>query len=515
MVKDVTMDAKDAKEVVEAPKVEAEVKVLPFGFHSVQKTVSRLEKAIGTHNALAVQRAFRHNTEVRRNVTRGQLTKTIEWYVPEGSAGRESMLKYAGMLPEDPVAEEPEADAVMEGEDKGEDAAEAEKKVAKKDKPRTAITPELQVYVHTLVVSSLVREKLTQDAAACVTNLLEYATEFNVRTVDPFVARAWQYYSDCYEALGQIESIRSHLLAAHRTACLRHDEIGQATLLNLLLRNLLHFNLYDQAFKLISKTVFPEAVSNCQLLRYLYYFGKIQAVQLDYSDAYQKLMQCTRKQTDQIGLGFRTIVHKLVIIVQLLMGEVPERKVFDEKADMRGPLLPYFKLTKAVRVGDLLEFNEVLKQYSDLFNKDKTYTLILRLRHNVIKTGLRKINMSYSCISFEDISNKLHLGSAEDAEFICAKAIRDGVIDAQIDHEKKWMTSKEMSNIYITTEPQQAFHKRISFCMDTHNQAVKNMQYPPDAYKKDLESAEERANRESEEQEELAEALKDEMEEED
>lgn len=266
---------------------------------------------------------------------------------------------------------------------------------------------------------------------------------------------------------------------------------------------------------MISKTVFPEAVSNCQFLRYLYYFGKIQAVQLDYSDAYQKLMQCTRKQTDQIGLGFRTIVHKLVIIVQLLMGEVPERKIFDEKQDMRIPLLPYFNLTKAVRVGDLLEFNEVLKKYSDLFKKDKTYTLILRLRHNVIKTGLRKINVSYSCISFEDICTRLHLGSPEDAEFICAKAIRDGVIDAEIDHEKKWMTSKELSNIYVTTEPQQAFHKRITFCMDVHNEAVKSMQYPPDAYKKDLLSAEERANRESEEQEELEEALKDEMEEED
>jgi hypothetical protein len=39
---------------------------------------------------------------------------------------------------------------------------------------------------------------------------------------------------------------RSHLLALHRTAVLRHDEYGQETLLNLLLRNYLHYNLYDQ-----------------------------------------------------------------------------------------------------------------------------------------------------------------------------------------------------------------------------------------------------------------------------
>ena len=40
---------------------------------------------------------------------------------------------------------------------------------------------------------------------------------------------------------------RRHLLALHRTAVLRHDEYGAETLLNLLLRNYLHYNLYDQA----------------------------------------------------------------------------------------------------------------------------------------------------------------------------------------------------------------------------------------------------------------------------
>lgn len=49
----------------------------------------------------------------------------------------------------------------------------------------------------------------------------------------------------------------------------RHDEIGQATTLNLLLRNLLSQNLLDQAYKLASKTNFPENCSNNQFCRYL------------------------------------------------------------------------------------------------------------------------------------------------------------------------------------------------------------------------------------------------------
>jgi hypothetical protein len=35
-------------------------------------------------------------------------------------------------------------------------------------------------------------------------------------------------------------------MSAHSTAVVRHDVVGQETLLNLLLRNYLHYNLYDQ-----------------------------------------------------------------------------------------------------------------------------------------------------------------------------------------------------------------------------------------------------------------------------
>jgi hypothetical protein len=35
-------------------------------------------------------------------------------------------------------------------------------------------------------------------------------------------------------------------MAAHSTAVVRHDAVGQETLLNLLLRNYLAYNLYDQ-----------------------------------------------------------------------------------------------------------------------------------------------------------------------------------------------------------------------------------------------------------------------------
>lgn len=119
-----------------------------------------------------------------------------------------------------------------------------------------------------------------------------------------------------------------------------------------------------------------------------------------------------------------------------------------------------------------------------------------RLRHNVIKAGVRMINLSYSRISLSDIALKLQLDSPEDAEFIVAKAIRDGVIDATIDHEKGHVQSKENVDIYSTNEPQGAFHQRVSFCLDLYNQSVRAMRFPPKSYSKNLESLEEQRERE-------------------
>ena len=76
-----------------------------------------------------------------------------------------------------------------------------------------------------------------------------------------------------------------------------------------------------------------------------------------------------------------------------------------------------------------------------------------------------------------------------DAEYVVAKAIRDGVIDATIDHTGGFVHSSEGNDIYSTAAPTQAFHDRISFCLEVRNEAVKSMSYAPDAHKKELEEA--------------------------
>lgn len=127
----------------------------------------------------------------------------------------------------------------------------------------------------------------------------------------------------------------------------------------------------------------------------------------------------------------------------------------------------------------------------------QTYGLIEKFHFRKTKLNIVYISgLSYSRISPSDIARKLGLDSRVDAEFIVAKAIRDGVIEATLDPENGYMRSKETTDIYCTREPLLAFHQRITFCLDLHNQSVKAMRYPPKSYGKDLESAEERRERE-------------------
>lgn len=170
------------------------------------------------------------------------------------------------------------------------------------------------------------------------------------------------------------------------------------------------------------------------------------------------------------------------------MGEIPDRHVFFTKG-MKAELLPYMHITQAVRKGDLAVYTNVVAEHTTRFQMDGTHTLISRLAHQVVKAGLRNLNISYSRLSLQDVADRLGLPSAQSAEFVVAKAVRDGVLEATIYHKEGYLQSHELLDVYATKEPTEAFHRRIAYCLTTHNDAVKGMRYPPDAYKKQLEKS--------------------------
>jgi 26S proteasome regulatory subunit N3 len=499
--KDVEMKdaSKDGKEEVakkeekkEPPKDPKTVLIEQLGL--ALRTISA---SVASGETRAMGRVIRLFANLRRTMMPEVLQTLVQDYVDAGNPHKALYLSLVPATGDVQMATESKA----EGE-KSEKAPEA--KLPTIQKP---LAPEIEAFAVLLLLLRLFDQKEKAKAFECVNALVPWLKAFNRPTLNLFSARAFFYFSLAYEQAGRLSEIRPELLAAYRTACLRHDSMGQATLLNLLLRNYLAFNLYEQALKLVQKTNFPESRPNAQYARYLLYIGQIKAVQLEYSDSHSKLMQAIRKspQSPNVALGFKLCATKLAIVVELLMGGVPDRTTFMQK-EMKEQLRPYYAITQAVRSGDLNSFKDVVQQHEALFKKDKTLTLINRLRYNVIKTGLRSISLSYSRISLEDICTKLSGGGGksvgletpQDAAGIVAKAIVDGVIDANIDYDGGFVKSKQRHEIYSSCEPQKALHKRIAFCLQMRNDSVKAMAYPEEDGK-DKEDAEKRREREKRE----------------
>ncbi|KAJ8658422.1 hypothetical protein O0I10_005774 [Lichtheimia ornata] len=471
-------EAMDIEEDEETKQLRLEKETTASVIAELKRNFTLLERAVETIESRFTTRVLRTLPSIRRRLTSSILSQVISEYYGTDASQASELLNYLG-----------ESDTGMDVD-------------STKDKN---ILPEVDMYLHLMTMIYLLDQNELQKGMELAGKSVEKLVKLNRRTMDQLAARIYFYHARFYELTDRLAEIRPMQLTSLRTATLRRDDETQATLLNLLLRNYFVHNLYDQADKLVSKSAFPENAGNNQAARYAYYLGRIKALQLAYTQAHTYLTQAIRKAPqNNVTAGFQQTVYKFFIVVQLLLGEIPERSIFRQPI-LKKALVPYLYITQAVRVGDLNKFQEGLAQFDSVFKKDKTYTLILRLRHNVIKTGIRMISLSYSKISLRDICLKLHLDSEEDAEFIVSKAIRDGVIDATLDHNGGFMKSKEIVDIYSTNEPQHAFNNRITFCLNLHNDAVKAMRFPLDAHRKELANAEAARERERELAQEIAE----------
>ena len=354
-------------------------------------------------------------------------------------------------------------------------------KANKSGSTQKEILPEVDIYLSIIIQIYLYDSKSFDQGSKFSNSVIERLRALNRRTLDPLAAKVYFYHSLFFEKLSPLPpspaaavvSIRPQLLAALRTAVLRKDQDTQAAVTTSLLRNYLSTSHITQADLLITHSQFPPAASNNQIARYLFYLGRIRAIQLSYSEAHEHLTGATRKSpsTPSAG-GFFQAASKLLIVVELLMGDIPERAIF-RQASLEQAMEPYLSLVQAVRIGKMEGFLNVVQTHNAIFRRDGTYTLILRLRQNVIKTGIRMMSLSYAKISLRDICKKLDLESEQSAEYIVAKAIRDGVIEATLDHEGAFMQSKEAGDVYSTREPGEAFHERIRACLGLHDESVK------------------------------------------
>ncbi|KAK1783350.1 proteasome regulatory subunit C-terminal-domain-containing protein [Copromyces sp. CBS 386.78] len=480
---------------------EAEAKVDPVAqtISDINSNFALLDRAVALFDARFSLRALRSISSIRKRLTPDILAQVVSETFSASSPNTQ-IAKHLLLAVDRP-------DVTLGGQSSSEMEIDSGSKSPAKNggkKEAKEVIPEIDIFLGILAQVHLYDIKQFQRGFALSRFLSERVQSLNRRTLDSLSAKVYFYFSLFAEQLAPlppspqspIVSIRPILLAALRTAVLRKDIDTQSSVIVLLLRSYLLTSHISQADLLVQHTQFPENAANNQVARFLYYLGRVRAIQLRYTEAHEHLTAATRKAPSSASaLGFSQTATKLLLVVELLMGDIPDRATFRQPT-MEATLHPYFLLVRAVRVGNLEDFETTIAKHADTFRRDGTYSLILRLRQNVIKTGIRMMSLSYSRISLRDICIRLHLGSEESAEYIVAKAIRDGVIEATLDRERGFMKSKEVGDVYATSEPAEAFHDRIRACLALHDESVKAMRFPMNQHRLELKNAQEARERE-------------------
>ncbi|KAH0792413.1 26S proteasome regulatory subunit S3 [Histomonas meleagridis] len=256
------------------------------------------------------------------------------------------------------------------------------------------------------------------------------------------------------------------LLSAYRRSCDSHLHQTQSTIVNCLLKYYISTGGYSLALSFLKHCSFPNDASPSQLGRYHYFVGHLKAVALEYAESQHHLQLSLRRlPQNRYSDPFRSLVVRHLVVVMMLQGQVPTRSML-----LDHPI--YLDLARSILKGDVISFQEVVK--NPQFEIDGLEPLVQRLRSSVILAGLTMISHCYSRITFSDIADMLHIGSAEDACGFCAKAAADGIIDAVIDLKSGClisMNSKDDINVGFSDR----INKDIQDCFSIREDAQRIM----------------------------------------
>lgn len=343
-------------------------------------------------------------------------------------------------------------------------------------KQRFRLSEESKLYVFLLVFIFLIDTKTFSLGLFYGNRIVELLFEMSRRSLDPIAAKCYFYYSKIYELVNPFDNIRTVFHERLQTAVIKNQFETTAVLLNCLLRNYLHYNLYSQAEKLAYKTIFPREASNDETAKYLYYVGRIKAVKLEYPGALRTLQQALVKAPDS-AIGFKQTVVKLTILVELLLGEIPNVSVFSNPK-YRVTLLPYYHLVRAMYNGDLSAFETTLFCFREVYVREKNLCLALRVHKTVLRSVLKRIGLMYTRISLTDVANCLLLNSPFEAEYVVAKAICDGNISGEIVRHEGYVKLSSSSTFSRDGNSLEILNSKILDCLDVYRSIMMSMEYP-------------------------------------
>lgn len=276
------------------------------------------------------------------------------------------------------------------------------------------------------------------------------------------------------------------LMAGFQTSNLRHDKVTAGTLYNAILRTNILFGRIEAASRFVacSPSSFSsdlEASGCSSYPKSCYYVALIRAHFGHYheaanllADAFRKCPPSASTNTQGQGLrGFLVSLTRLNVVVQLLIGVVPELTTFTASTIHA----PYFSLARSIRLGDLSAYQATLNKYAAVFERHGTSHLVSRLHTNVLNAAIRRIQTVYKSIPLSAVATILLLPSAEQASAVLTRAMHEGVCFGTITPEGIYIPSNNSTD-YTGDVAQTTLHMLTLVANNLGGSCARAMRFP-------------------------------------
>jgi 26S proteasome regulatory subunit N3 len=97
---------------------------------------------------------------------------------------------------------------IVDGVKDTKESKEAKEKEAAAQRDRAAALPEVEVYLHLLILIFLIGQQRYEEATVAANSLIERIQSYNRVTLNLLSARAYFYYSRSYELVNKLDQIR-------------------------------------------------------------------------------------------------------------------------------------------------------------------------------------------------------------------------------------------------------------------------------------------------------------------
>jgi COP9 signalosome complex subunit 3 len=204
------------------------------------------------------------------------------------------------------------------------------------------------------------------------------------------------------------------------------------------------------------------------VLLFYYYGGMVYACLHKYLRALLFLTVCLTTPTVAISAIMVAAYKKFVLVSLLKFGKVITLpKYCSHIVDrMMKPLCgSYNELAKTYAGRKVGPVHELITKYSEVFQNDGNLGLVHRLRETVYRHAMQRLTQTFMTLSLADVSSRINLSSAQEAELYIRNMIEQEEVHASLDQTAGMVSFSESPEAYDSHDMATYLQSQLQRCM--------------------------------------------------